>query len=45
LALATTTVRIDIETLPEHLDRSRPSMVAEVIESTLRPIRVQGGPS
>ena len=32
----TTTIRIDIDTLPEHLDRSRPSVVAEVIEAALR---------
>ena len=32
----TTTIRIDIDTLPDHLDRSRPSVVAEVIEAALR---------
>ena len=36
MTMATTTVRIDIDTLPEHLDRSRPSVVAEVIEAALR---------
>ena len=36
MTMATTTVRIDIDTLPDHLDRSRPSVVAEVIEATLR---------
>lgn len=36
MTMATTTIRIDIDTLPEHLDRSRPSMVAEVIEAALR---------
>lgn len=32
----TTTIRIDIDTLPDHLDRSRPNVVAEVIEAALR---------
>ena len=36
MTMATTTVRIDIDTLPDHLDRSRPSVVAEVIETALR---------
>jgi hypothetical protein len=36
MTMATTTIRIDIDTLPDHLDRSRPSVVAEVIESALR---------
>jgi hypothetical protein len=36
MTMATTTIRIDIDTLPEHLDRSRPSVVAEVIEAALR---------
>ena len=36
MTMATTTVRIDIDTLPDHLDRSRPSVVAEVIEAALR---------
>ena len=36
MTMATTTVRIDIDTLPEHLDRSRPSVLAEVIEAALR---------
>ena len=36
MAMATTTIRIDIDTLPAHLDRSRPSVVAEVIETALR---------
>ena len=35
----TTTIRIDIDTLPDHLDRSRPAVVAEAIEAALR----QGG--
>ena len=34
--MATTTIRIDIATLPDHLDRTRPSVVAEVIETALR---------
>jgi len=36
MTMATTTIRIDIDTLPEHLDRSRPSVVAESIEAALR---------
>ena len=32
----TTTIRIDIDTLPDHLDRSRPSVVAEAIGAALR---------
>ena len=34
--MTTTTIRIDIATLPDHLDRSRPDMVAEAIETALR---------
>ncbi len=33
---AITTIRINHATLPEHLDRSRPDAVAEVIEAELR---------
>ena len=36
MTMATTIIRIDIDTLPDHIDRSRPSVVAEVIESALR---------
>ena len=36
MTMATTTIRIDIATLPDHLDRSRPNVVAEVIETALR---------
>jgi hypothetical protein len=36
MTLATTTIRIDIATLPDHLDRSRPGVVAEEIEAALR---------
>ena len=36
MTMATTTIRIDIATLPDHLDRSRPNVVAEVIEAALR---------
>ncbi len=36
MTMATTTIRIDIDTLPDHLDRSRPSMMAEAIETALR---------
>ena len=32
MTMATTTIRIDIATLPDHLDRSRPNVVAEVID-------------
>lgn len=35
MTMATTTIRIDIDTLPDHLDRSRPNVVAEVIEAAL----------
>ena len=34
--MATTTIRIDIATLPEHLDRSRPNVVADVVEAALK---------
>ena len=34
--MAITTIRIDIATLPDHLDRSRPSFVAASIEETLK---------
>ena len=33
---AITTIRIDYAALPDHLDRSRPDVVAEVIEAELR---------
>jgi len=33
---AITTIRIDHAALPEHLDRSRPGVVAEAIEAELR---------
>jgi len=33
---ATTTIRIDHATLPDHFDRSRPNAVAEAIEAALR---------
>ena len=36
MTMATTTIRIDIDTLPDHLDRSRHNVVAEVIEGALR---------
>lgn len=36
MTMATTTIRLDIDTLPDHLDRSRPNEVAEVIEAALR---------
>ena len=36
MTMATTTMRIDLATLPAHLDRSRPSVVAEVVEAALR---------
>jgi hypothetical protein len=36
MTMATTTIRIDIATLPDHLDRSRPSSVAASIEDALK---------
>ncbi|WP_323718231.1 hypothetical protein [Paracoccus aminovorans] len=36
MTMATTTIRIDIATLPDYLDRSRPNVVAEMIEAGLR---------
>ena len=36
MTMATTTIRIDIATLPDHFDRSRSNMVAEAIETALR---------
>lgn len=36
MTMATTTIRIDIDTLPDHFDRSRPNAVAEVVEAALR---------
>ena len=36
MTMATTTIRIDIDTLPDQLDRSRPAVVAEAIEAALR---------
>lgn len=34
--IAITTIRIDHAALPDHFDRSRPDVVAEVIEAELR---------
>ena len=36
MTMAITTIRIDIDTQPDHLYHSRPSVVAEVIEAALR---------
>ena len=36
MTMATTIIRIDFATLPDHLDRSRPSVVAQAIEAALR---------
>jgi len=36
MSMATTTIRIDIETLPGQFDRSRLNVVAEAIETALR---------
>ena len=36
MTMATTTIRIDLATMPAHPDRSRPSVVAEVVEAALR---------
>ena len=35
MTMATTTIRIDSATLPEHFDRSRLNAVAEAIEAAL----------
>jgi len=35
MTMATTTIRIDIDTLPDHLDRSRLNSVAASIEGAL----------
>ena len=43
MTMATTTIRIDIDTLPGHLDRSRPNMVAEAIETALREDGIKSG--
>ena len=34
MTMATTTIRIDIATLPDHLDRSRPNVVATIATET-----------
>jgi len=36
MTMAVTTIRIDIASLPDHFDRSRPNAVAEAIEAALR---------
>ena len=36
MTIATTTIRVDIAALPNHLDSSRPGVVAEAIETVLR---------
>ena len=38
MTMATTTIRIriDIDTLPDHFERSRPGLRAEIIETALR---------
>ena len=36
MTMATTTIRIDIATLPDHLDRSRLNSVAASIEDALK---------
>ena len=36
MTMATTTIRIDLVTLPDHLHRSRPNVVAEVVEAALK---------
>jgi hypothetical protein len=36
MTMATTTIRIDIDTLPEHFERSRSAVVAEAVEGALR---------
>jgi hypothetical protein len=42
---AITTIRIDHAALPDHLDRSRPDAVAEVIEAELRDAGIMAEPS
>ena len=41
MTMATTTIRIEIDTLPDHLDRSRPAVVAEAIEALSKAV-IQG---
>jgi hypothetical protein len=41
MTMATTTIRIDINTLPEHLDRSRLNSVAASIEDALKEVGVR----
>jgi len=36
MTMATTTIRVDIDTLPEHFDRSRMNSVAASIEDVLK---------
>jgi len=36
MTMATTTIRIDIDTLPDHLDRSRLNSVAASIDDALK---------
>jgi hypothetical protein len=36
MTMSTTTIRIDIDTLPDHLDRSRLNSVAASIEEALK---------
>ena len=36
MTMATTTIRIDIDTLPEHLDRSRPSVLSLTLPTCFR---------
>jgi hypothetical protein len=33
---AITTIRIDFDALPDHLDRSRPEIISETIQAALR---------
>uniref|UniRef100_UPI0040470DFC hypothetical protein n=1 Tax=Yoonia sp. TaxID=2212373 RepID=UPI0040470DFC len=41
--MATTTIRIDIATLPDHLDRSRLNSVAASIEDALKDAGIMAG--
>lgn len=36
MTMASTTIRIDYDTLPDHFDRSRPDAIAVAIEDALR---------
>jgi hypothetical protein len=39
----TTTIRIDVDTLPKHLNRTRPNVVAEAVEAALKDAGIRAG--